>query len=124
MLESDVHSLFAHLPCWHYAYLKLEFMRRALNSSQVLSESVGTPKKYRCVFLHGIGYLVTGPPNASDVEGYWGGDEIVRQNTPQCSSWTFVHQDTVHRAWNDTSLVACGLAMLQSTAQTRQSWTP
>ena len=79
----------------------------ALSSSQVLTESVAsrTPKKYRCVFLHGIGYLVTGPPNASDVEGYWGGDEVVRQNTPQCSSWTFVHQDTVHRAWNDTSLV-------------------
>ena len=79
----------------------------ALSSSQVLTESVAsrTPKKYRCVFLHGIGYLVTGPPNASDVEGYWGGDEVVRQNTQQCSSWTFVHQDTVHRAWNDTSLV-------------------
>ena len=40
-------------------------------------------KKYRCVFLHGIGYLGSGPANSSDVEGYWGGDDIVRENTPR-----------------------------------------
>jgi len=62
-------------------------------------------KKYRCVFLHGIGYLGSGPANSSDVEGYWGGDDIVRENTPQCSSWTFAHQDTVHKAWDDIALV-------------------
>ena len=80
----------------------------ALSSSQVFPESVSPPEPRKSIgvyFCHGIGYLITGPPNASDVEGYWGGSEVVRQNTPQCSSWTFVHQDTVHRAWNDTSLV-------------------
>jgi len=69
---------------------------------------VGTVTAKDCVFLHGAGNLVDGPPTTSFTD-YWGD---IASFTTQCDSWTFNHADTVTRRFDDAALVQsyCDLA--------------
>jgi len=62
---------------------------------------VGVSAAKDCVFLHGAGNLVDGPPT-STFSDYWGD---MNSATPQCASWTFNHADTTTRRFDNQTLM-------------------
>jgi hypothetical protein len=70
-------------------------------------------RRYRCVFIHGVGVGETRPPNTDDASGYWGGLQRISKFTPYCASRHFLHEDTLRRGWDDEGLhsATCNLAV-------------
>jgi len=58
----------------------------------------------RCVFMHGLGMPNSSAPTEIDTDSYWGGDSNIKTLTPFCSSRTYIHQDTVTRAWDNAEM--------------------
>jgi hypothetical protein len=71
--------------------------------AQLAVEAVAAAS-YRCVFMHGAGWPNSSAPTATDTDSYWGGDANINKLTPYCSSRTFIHQETLTRAWDDAEL--------------------
>lgn len=47
---------------------------------------------------------MTSEPTPTDTGNYWGGQKNIERFTPYCKSYTFVHQDTVDRGYDDPTL--------------------
>jgi len=63
----------------------------------VCSPFMNLPKK-RCVFIHGSGNKVVGPPAFGEWPRYWGD---VHKYVPQCDTLWFARAEAVHRGWDD-----------------------
>ena len=61
--------------------------------------------KQRCLFVHGTGETYVSPPTDTDTTDYWGGQaNVVKATGVHCSSYSFVHMNTVINSWNSSSL--------------------
>eukprot|EP00443_Scrippsiella_acuminata_P048461 CAMPEP_0115200778 /NCGR_PEP_ID=MMETSP0270-20121206/17292_1 /TAXON_ID=71861 /ORGANISM="Scrippsiella trochoidea, Strain CCMP3099" /LENGTH=299 /DNA_ID=CAMNT_0002614183 /DNA_START=75 /DNA_END=974 /DNA_ORIENTATION=+ len=78
-------------------------MKRCLMLAQVLIGSAASAS-HRCVFMHGLGMPNSSAPTEIDTDDYWGGDSNIIRLTPFCSSRTYIHQDTVTRAWDNAEM--------------------
>jgi len=54
--------------------------------------------------MHGLGMPNSSAPTEIDTDDYWGGDSNIIRLTPFCSSRTYIHQDTVTRAWDNAEM--------------------
>mmetsp|Transcript_55653 Transcript_55653/g.141543 ORF Transcript_55653/g.141543 Transcript_55653/m.141543 type:complete len:304 (+) Transcript_55653:65-976(+) len=81
----------------------MDSMKRCLMLAQVLIGSAASAS-HRCVFMHGLGMPNSSAPTEIDTDDYWGGDSNIIRLTPFCSSRTYIHQDTLTRAWDNVEL--------------------
>mmetsp|Transcript_15433 Transcript_15433/g.41672 ORF Transcript_15433/g.41672 Transcript_15433/m.41672 type:complete len:303 (+) Transcript_15433:66-974(+) len=81
----------------------MDSMKRCLMLAQVLIGSAASAS-HRCVFMHGLGMPNSSAPTEIDTDDYWGGDSNIIRLTPFCSSRTYIHQDTVTRAWDNAEM--------------------
>ena len=75
-----------------------------------------TPPTRDCMFVHGSGQTHTGSATPTDIYSYWGGDpNAMIDNTVNCRSHWFIHEETVTRAFDDEGLIATVCAFLNGT---------
>ena len=87
---------------------------KAAYSSDEPDDSSVTEGGVHCFFVHGCGMTTTKAATATDDNGYWGGDAIIKA-TPQCDKRSFFWHDTTHYALDDPVLEDAVCAFLTET---------